>query len=500
MSKIVTITYILISIFTGNLLFGQNHKSILLPAINQIIAKGLETNFNMKILKKSIEISEINIDAYRGAYDPVLGLNSFLLKGKSPDMQFANKSNFDLYYYQNTKSGLNFNTGAKLLRFDGLQQQTETFNLNGVWFELGVPLLKGLGKNNPENVNLRISQLQYSNSKVKFEARVMNYIKGLAQVYSSLIVTQNLINNYNIIITDLDSSYKDYEALVEKNISPRTELLVVKTALVQVQSHKQQAITELNNQYFKLLQFIGKEGSKAYISEIKNTTNNIEFDEEKVKIYVFDKFSIIDSLVKNAPDYNYLATEKNVAAFKMDAAKNEKLNNLELKLKYNYYSEKSNVDWGNSIILGETNFPGSSFALTLNYSIPVMNRTLKSKYIAQMKSFEISDEQLQKFELERSNDIRNYGFQLIDAIHQYEIQKEIMDLRKQVYENEIIKYKHDQSSQINVLTSNENYVNTLLSLNKSQLHMLLILIDFKYLCNELPTNPSQLNNYQLYSL
>ncbi len=500
MSRLVIIIYVLISMFAVKILVGQSSQSISLPAINKVIAEGLETNFNLKILKKGIEISEVNIDAHRGAYDPVLGLNSFLLKGKSPDMQFANKSNFDLYYYQNTKSGLNFNTGANLLRFDGLQQQTETFNLNGVWFELGVPLLKGLGKNNPENVNLRISQLQYSNSKVKFESRVMNYIKGLAQVYSSLIVTQNLINNYNIIISDLDSSYKDYEALVEKNISPRTELLVVKTALVQVESHKQLAITKLNNQYFELLQLLGKEGDKVYVSDIKSTNNKVEFDEAKVKAYVSTKFSLIDSLIKNAPDYNYLTTEKNVAAFKMDAAKNEKLNNLELKLKYNYYSEKSNVDWGNSIILGETNFPGSSFAVTLNYSIPVMNRTLKSKYIAQMKSFEISDDQLQKFELERRNDIRNFGFQLIDAVHQYEIQKEIMDLRKQVYENEIIKYKHGQSSQINVLTSNENYVNTLLSLNEAQLHMLLVLIDFKYLCNELPSNPSQLNNYKLFAL
>ncbi len=490
------ISLLVVALLAGTV-SGQDSQMVVLPEINRVLAEGLEANYNIRIFRRNIDIAKVLVTANRGTFDPVLGLNGQHLFGTSPDLQFADRTGIEFYYSQYLRPGISFNTGANFLRYDGLQQQGQTFNINGVWFELGVPLLRGIGKNNQDNANLYIAQVEYSNSKVKFRSQVMDYIKRVSQSYATLVLRQHLINAYDTIITDLETVYADYRQMSEKGLLPEAELLVIKTAEVQARLKRQQTLIKLNSDYFSFLDLMGKPGSASYISEINSPMQNLEPGREEVAAYVLHRFSEMDSIIARSPDYNRFLLAKKVAGIQADAAKNNRLNKLDLKLRYNYYSSRTDIPWSESIILGQTNYPGSSFAVTLNYALPVMNRTLKSTYIARMKSLDIREQELKQFEVERRNEIRNSGFKLIDAVQRYYMQKEIVSLRKRVYENEILKFKHGQSSQIDVLTSNENYVNSLLQLNTVHQEVMTILIEFKYLCNELPSDPSELGEFDL---
>ena len=478
---------------------AQKQDSIILPSIKDVIAQGLNANYDIKITKKTMDIYEGITKSYSGAFDPNIGFSTDYLGGIDPTIQFKDKFKMDLYYYQNTKLGINFSTGTNFMRLTDISNQNDLENINGLWFEMGIPLLRGLGSYNKTTVNLKISKLKYNSTKINFEYEITYFIRNVILAYTKLYIDQQLINSYDTILSDLNKVFSDLEIEVSKNIIPKAELIIVNTSIKQVESKRQLALTQMNNSYLELMKLLGQENVPEIIHSVKMPYLIPDFELDNVKLYVVQKIANKERIIKNSLEFMNQENRKNIAEYELKSAKNEKLNDFQLKLKYNYYAMETNVDWNNSIVLGSGYYPGSSYGLTLNYLLPIGNNNKKGLYISKMEEFDMENQQTEKLVFNKEKELQDVGNSLLGAIKLYEMQKEIAKLRWQVYKNEMLKYNIGKSTQMDILTSNENYVKAIINLKEIQMSMIDLFINFKFLCNQIPRSSSELSQFSVFS-
>jgi outer membrane protein TolC len=478
---------------------AQKQDSIIIPSVKEVIAQGLNANYDIKITKKTIDIYEGITKSYSGAFDPNIGFSTDYLSGVDPSVSFKDKFKMDLYYYQNTKPGINFSTGVNFMRLTDISGQGDLENINGLWFEMGIPLLRGLGPYNKTTVNLKISELKYNSTKINFEFEITYFIKNIILAYTRLYIDQQLINSYDTILSDLNKVLSDMEMEVNKNMIPKSELIIVNTSVKQVESKRQLALTQMNNSYLKLMKLMGQENVSGIIHKVKMPYLIPDFEPDKMKLYVIRKIANKENIIKNSLDFMNQENRKNIAEYELKSAKNEKLNDFQLKLKYNYYAMETNVDWSNSIVFGSGYYPGSSYGLTLNYLLPIGNNNKKGLYLSKLEEFNLERQQTEKLIFIKEKELQDVGNSLLGAIKLYEMQKEITELRWQVYKNELLKYNIGKSTQMDILTSNENYVRAIISLNEIQMSMIDLFINFKFLCNQIPRSSSELSQFSVFS-
>jgi outer membrane protein TolC len=356
-----------------------------------------------------------------------------------------------------------------------------------------------LGPYNKTTVNLKISELKYNSTKINFEFEITYFIKNIILAYTRLYIDQQLINSYDTILSDLNKVLSDMEMEVNKNMIPKSELIIVNTSVKQVESKRQLALTQMNNSYLKLMKLMGQENVSGIIHKVKMPYLIPDFEPDKMKLYVIRKIADKENIIKNSPDFMNQENRKNIAEYELKSAKNEKLNDFQLKLKYNYYAMETNVDWSNSIVFGLGYYPGSSYGLTLNYLLPIGNNNKKGLYLSKLEEFDLERQQTEKLVFNKEKELQDLGNSLLGAIKLYEMQKEITELRWKVYKNELLKYNIGKSTQMDILTSNENYVRAIINLKEIQMSMIDLFINFKFLCNQIPRSSSELSQFSVFS-
>ncbi len=488
-------------------LSAQDNATVTLPSLKNVIEIGLENNYDIKITKKLIDIAKGQRRAYDGAFDLSLGAELDMLPGLQPDIETEDEYSFNLYLYQPTKIGLDFSTGVSYLREKNLNlDNSPTENVNGVWIQLEMPLLKGLGKNNTDFNNLKIAELGVTAQMVNFDYEATVLIKNLILAYVQVLYTEKVRANYQDFLNSLNGLQNDLQLEADRGIIPKAELLLNSADINLIESKLKSTTNDLNSSYIELMILLGEKAKAEYAGKVEyignaNYSNTIlRSQKDSLQFFVNSLVNSRDSIVSANLSFVGQTLNQQGAALQLKEAKNGILNDLSLQLKYNYYAADLNQPAADFLVFGKSTYPGSSYLLSLNYTLPFGNNQARGTFIATTEDYNMQQEITEQMHFEMGKAIENTAFSLLDSYSIYVADFQISQIRKVIYENELLKFKTGTSNQINVQQVRQDFIESTLSVCQSELIYIELLVNFKFLCNKIPKNTDELEEFELLSL
>jgi len=317
-------------------LSAQDTATITLPSLKEVIEIGLENNYDIKITKKLIDISKGEMRAYDGAFDLLLGTDLNLLPGIQPSVESKDEYGFNLYLYQPTKIGLNFSTGVTYLRETNLDiTDSPTENINGVWLQLQMPLLKGLGNNNTDYTNLKISELGVTFQLVNFDYEITVLINNLILAYVKVLYTGKVCTNYQDILTSLNILQNDLQLEADRGLIPKAELLMNSADINLIESRLKSAKSDMTSSYIELMILLGENTKAKYIENINYPYSILRDQTDSLQLFVNTLVNNRDSITRENLNFVRQTLNQEGAALQLKEAKNGILHDLNLQLKYN---------------------------------------------------------------------------------------------------------------------------------------------------------------------
>jgi outer membrane protein TolC len=496
--KIATLCSILCIL---NNLWAQDTTTLTLPSMKKLIETGLENNYDIKISKKLIDISRGEMRAYDGAFDLSLGADLNLLPGIQPTVESQDEYSFDLFLYQPTKAGLTFSTGVTYLREINLDlTDTPTENVNGVWLQLEMPLLNGLGKNNTDFTNLKVSELGVTSQQINFDFETTVLIKNLIIAYVQVLYSGKVVINYEEFLQSLNELQEDLQMEVDRGLIPKAELLLNNAEINLIKSQLKSARNDLTSSYIELMVLLGEQTKAKYIENVNYDYSILTIPKDTLQVFVNTLVNNRDSLVRENLNFIGQTLNQESAGLLLKQAKNGILNDLNLQLLYNYYAMELNTSFDDFIMFGKSTYPGSSYTISLTYTLPFGNNVSRGTYISASEEYNMQREITDQLHFEMEKAIENNGYSLIDAHSIYEIDFNNSKIRKEIFDNELIKFRSGNSNQINVQQVRRDFIESTLNVYQSEIKYIELLLNMKFLCNKIPKNTTELEDFSLFSL
>ncbi len=492
---------ILISLFiilTSNL---SSQDSITLPKLNELIEIGLINNYDIQISKKRIDISKGALRSSEGVFDISLGADLNLEPGIQPDTDTEDYYSFDLSLNVPTKVGMNFTSGFSYLReIDLGDTDSPTDNVNGVWLQMDMPLLKGLGNYNTNLTNLQLAELEVTYSQVNFDYETTLLIKNILTTYYTVLTFNNICDNFRTILKGLNSLQNDLSLEVESGLVAKSELLVNQAEINLLTAQLRSANNTLNSAYINLMTLIGQKGEVQYVETLDVYKKPIFTAKDSLHYYLKFMIKNRDSIVRENLTFAEQVLNQQNADLQLKEAKNGVLNDLSLQLKYNFYAIEENEAFDDFIIFGKSSYPGSSYLISLNYTLPFGNNVARGTYTVKTEEYNLQQEVTDKLVFEMKKSIENTSLSILDSYAIYDMYLHNIEVRKQIYNNELVKFKEGTSTQIDVLQVRRDLIETTEDFYSAQLNYIKLLINLKFICNKIPRNSSQLEYFNLFSL
>jgi outer membrane protein TolC len=492
MKKIFFSVIVLFSVGMAGSIMAQTASEVLLPTLHGAIETGLKNNYDIKINQQLVEISKGEKQATRGAFDLLLGFDVSTLSGISFSDMTKDPSSMDVYLYLPTQWGVNATTGFSYSRLRDLTNKDQTEIVNGAWFQLDVPIFKGLGKTNKNLINFKIAELNMTASQTNFDYEIMRFIKDVALAYLNVFYKNQAYNSRVLIIKDLEEYKNGIQLKIDNNVVPSAEIMNVNTELAQMKSDLSPSFNEIKNAYLDLLKLLGAE-----TTQLKMETFSIPFtfpgiDDKRIKGYINDIITRREDIINQSPAFKKQKLTEESVLHEVKIAEYDKRSDLQLQMKYNYFSALDGGRWNSFWIYPQSTFPGSSYLLTLSYKLPLGNRTARGLYAAKKGEYESQKTASDKLFLEMEKSIEALSNDLSNSLEVLGMQKEITEFRKQIYLNEVLKYDIGNSTQIDVLNSHQNYMEALLTIYVKEYIVIANWLNLKFLCNDIPQNVGQL--------
>ncbi len=482
-------------------LSAQDTATATLPSLKKVIELGLENNYDIKISKKLIDISKGEMRAYDGTFDLSLGADLNLLPGIQPTVASEDEYTFDMYLYQPTKIGLNFSTGVTYLREINLGiTDSPTENVNGVWLQMEMPLLKGLGKNNTDFTSLKISELGVTSQLLSFDYETTVLIKDLILAYTKVLYTGKVCTNYQDFLNSLNALQNDLQLEADRGLIPNAELLINSAEISLIKSHLKSAQNDLTSSYIELMVLLGEKTKAKYIEKINYNFSILVTPKDSLRAFANTLVNNRDSIVRENLSFVGQTLNQEGAALQLKEAKNGILNDLNLQLKYNYYAMELNQPFDDYLVFGKSTYPGSSYMLSLNYTLPFGNNQARGTFLARTEEYNMQQDITEQLHFEMKKAIENNAFSLLDSYTIYELEFNNSKIRKEIYDNELLKFKTGNSNQINVQQVRRDYIESTLNVYQSELTYIELLLNIKFLCNKIPKNTVELEEFRLLNL
>ena len=501
MRFIKKIVFLLVLISVVQHLRAQDYTTSELPTLKDVIKSGLANNYNIKINKKLVEISVGNMISSGGVFNSSLTSGISAQPGILPSGSSKDNYTFNVGFEKPTKIGIDFSSGLAYMLEKTIGNSSKQIAVNGAWLQMDIPLLKGLGKNNLNYVNYKISKLNVQAKQVNFEYNITNFIKNIIIAYSNVYINKKQYNSYNVIYNNIEQLYSDTKLLVNAKLIPQTDLLNVEAEKHRVKIELQTAKNSLAISYINMLKLMGDNTNVVFLSDSLFIPFEIpELQPLALKSFVQQTLLESDSIAKNALNYQEQVLKQMSAETAVMAAKNDKLNELDLKLKYNYYTEGQGVDFDDSFIIGNSYFPGSSYVISLNYQIPFKNEQAKGNFIVKNEEYKMQNELSEKLLFDIRKAIENAAIMLQNNYDNYLLQKENTKLQKKIYTDQILKFQAKNSTILDVTKTHTDYTTSLEDMYQLELEIVNSLFTLKFLRNQMPKNSSELETFDVFKL
>ena len=276
---------------------------------------------------------------------------------------------------------------------------------------------------------------------VSFSDEICRFIKNTLTYYYNVYQRVKVLR----ILKEADKDEKDYlsdvQALIADEQIAKAEIYRAQAYEYNINQQFSEAKNQVTNSLYDLITSIGMKGklSTAYLPLfLDSLPDPASFPMEEYSNYILKH---IDSMVVNTSYYKSQELATSATLIEMEGAKYNKLNDLNLDLRYMYFGTTSYQPFSDFNQTFSSGSPGTSVNLTLSYKIPFKNEERKGEYLTKLSSYEFNKIQLEKLKF----DSRMKVFQLISdlghLIPLYKNQVELSILEKKTYDNEIHKLK-----------------------------------------------------------
>ena len=506
MKKSILILFLFTAgIFTGKSQEMFNYDSL---SVFRVISLGLQTNFDIRLKRHMVGESMGQLTTTKGAFNPQMSLSAYGFYGTDPTVTFQ-----DSYYLMGqllvpTKIGMKFYTGFKLSTETEIISGVPNFypstnmavNESGMWAGVTMPLLRDLGKNNTNNVTYLASLMMNKAQNVSFSDEICLFIKNTLTYYYNAYQKVKVFR----ILSDAEKDAKDYlrdiESMIADEQLAKSEVYRAKAYEYNISQQYSEAKNMIANSMYDLITSIGMKGNmapKKVPQFLDSLPDPATFPWKQYAQWVLKN---ADTLVHNAHYYKSQELATSAAQIQMKGAKYNKMNELNLELRYMYFGSTAYQpfsDFNQSFTSGS---PGSSVNVTLAYKIPFKNEERKGDYLTKLSAYDLNKTQLEKIQFDAKMQVYQLLSDLGNLIPLYINQVELSVLEKKTFDNEVHKMKMGASTQINVINTYMDYNTSLLNVENGRQAILTKIILLKYLIGDFPTSTDQMLKYKLWDL
>ncbi len=475
-------------------------------SIFRVLQLGLETNFNIRLKKQILGESQGQLTSSKGAFNPELSLNTYGFYGTDPTVTFQ-----DSYYLNGqllvpTRLGIKFYTGFRLSTEteiisgvpDIFPNTNMPVNASGIWAGINIPLLRDLGRNNSKNIAFLSTLMMNRSQNVSFTDEICQFVKNTLTYY---YVVYHRVKVFTIL-EDAEKDAKQYLTDIKQLITdeqiPKSEIYRAQAYESNTNQQLSFAMDEIINSLFDLITSIGIKGKISHQQLplfLDSLPDPASFPWEQYSAHVLKN---VDSMIVNTHYYKSQELATSASLIEMNGAKYNKLNDLNLDLRYMYFGTTAYEPFSEFNKSFSSGSPGSSLNLTLSYKIPFKNEELKGDYLAKLSSYEYYKTQLEKLKFDSKLQVLQLLSEIGNLIYLFKNQVELVTLEKKTYDNELQKFNMGASTQINVINTYQDYNSALLNMENGRQTIITKLITLKYLIGDFPANTDQLLRYNLW--
>ena len=441
---------------------GQDNSDALILTLEQAKNYAIENNKSLKNSKTDVEISDKQIWA-----------------AISQGLQQVEAS-IDYTDYFNYEAEFAFGGGGipeeqlqlidQLMAAGSLQDQT-LWQISRATVAPSEPT--AIKMDNSSSAKLQVSQLIFSGqyfsgiqiAKIAKELANMNYenseltIKeSVISAYYLILVTEESLKIIDANLENLNKTMKQTETMVSAGVAEPLDLdqLLITVNMLENSRSQVRRSVELNYNLLRFLLGVSFDTDITLTDNLETLIEEINFD-----LLLNSNLNYDDNIT-----YQMLSLQENMS---------EKMLNLE---KWNYAPSIVGFYSYNEKILTTDFDMNPNHIAGISMTIPIFSSGMRRANV-QQKQLELLKVQTNKQILEDQLTMqeKQYRYDLISAIEQYELQKQNVDVARRVYDKIDMKYNQGVSSSLdltqansNLLDAENNYISSLMNLLQAKLN------------------------------
>ncbi|NLA25074.1 MAG: TolC family protein [Bacteroidales bacterium] len=288
-------------------------------------------------------------------------------------------------------------------------------------------------------VGIKMAKIAQQLSELALESSENDIIEAVTSSYYVALVTQETSDILDKSIENLSNTFKQTEVMVAAGVAEQVDLDQIELAVMMLENTKSQMQRAIQMS-FNLLRFqLGVSADTEII-----LTESLDGIIEKIN---FEALAGDSFVLDNNPSYKLLQAQEEITERMLSL---EKWSYAPVLAGYYSYNEKiltTDFDMTPKHVAG------------LNMSIPIFSSGMRHAKVQQKK---IELEKIKNSRLMVQDQLlmqeKQFRFDLLSAIEQYELQKRSIDVAQRVYENTELKYTHGIANSLQLTQASDNYL------------------------------------------
>jgi len=288
-------------------------------------------------------------------------------------------------------------------------------------------------------VGLKIAKIAHHLTELALESTEADIIEAVTSSYYIALVTIESSKTLDASIENLNKTLAQTKVMLAAGMAEQVDVDQLELAVMMLQNTKSQMQRAVEMSY-NLIRFqLGVDANTEIVltESLDDIIGQINF-----QALAGDSF-----VLENNPTYKMLLTQEEMTGKMMQF---EKWNYAPTIVGFYSYNEKlitTDFDMNPKHIAGIT------------MTIPIFSSGMRNAKVQQKKiEFEKSKNTRLMVQDQLLMQEKQYRFDLISAIEQYELQKRGIDVAKRIYDNTEVKYTHGVASSLQLTQASDNYL------------------------------------------
>jgi len=327
-------------------------------------------------------------------------------------------------------------------------------NTGAVSLEISIPLLKGFTNAIADN-NLKLARKNYESMQKNMEDAMSKVIMQTSENYWKLLVASEKVNTLEKILETNKTRLANVEKLVNAGVRTKNDLLRLKVNLIDNQRQLESARIEYGTARINLAMQIGVPVEKIAKPAIELPEIDLDSNFPVVADFTNEK---LDQIALSRPDLMALSNNVESASIKVKNARTNRMPDLDVK--FNIGSNGALYGWDaeNYFQAANHNVRKMNYGGAVTFSMPLQNNTKRGELLQ-------AEADLMEAEAKLNRQKSIFILQLTNAVNALNAYREtvknagnVLELQKQVYENEQKRYDAGLSNVDNLIQQDSSWL------------------------------------------